>query len=175
MLKINSVKAIYDYDRPYQSFKEEDVSGSGFIISEKGLLATNSNLVLDAINIIARSEKTGKRDFDVEIVGICREKELALCKILDFPKNEIFKFGDSMKLKSGDKVFSLNPSNTGIISSFNSEYTNQEDSLLRSPCYIKTNFTGSLGSPVFNYNNEVIGIFSKENNLFPKDGLSQFL
>ena len=127
-------------------------------------------MVNNAISIIARSEKSGKKDISIEILGICREKELALCKVLDLNllnKNEYFKFSDSMKLKSGDKVFSLNPSNTGIISSFNTESTNKEDSLSRNPVYMKTNFNGTIGAPLLNYNNEVVGIFSEDNNVIP--------
>jgi len=170
MLNLKVVKAIYDYDKPYRNFKEEIITGSAFIINEKGLVLTNAKLVISAVSIVARSEKIGKKDIILEVVGICREKELALCKVLDLNflnKNEFFKFSDSMKLKSGDKVFSLNPSNTGIISSFNSETYHREDSLSRNPIYMQTNFSGTIGSPLLNYSNEVVGIFSEDNNIIP--------
>ena len=172
MLNLKVVKSIYDYDRPYKSFKEEEVTGSGFIFTEKGLVLTNARLVVDSISIVGRSEKIGKKDLSLEVVGICREKELAICKIvnislLNLSKKEVFTFSDSMKLNTGHKVFTLNPSNTGIISTFNSISNNKEDSLSRKPVYIKTNFKGTMGSPLLNYDNKVVGIFSENDNVIP--------
>jgi len=194
MDKSNSViflivtKAKYDYKYPYKTFREKETTGSGFIIDiSRGLILTNAHIVANAISIVGRLPKTGKKDLTLEIIGICREKDLAICKIIDislieqsFPNNLDslnLKFGDSLNVKVGDKVYSLgyplNSSNikttTGIVSGFERVNNNEiEDSLTRSPTYIQFNVIinpGNSGGPLLNENGEVIGINVYDKNM----------
>jgi S1-C subfamily serine protease len=127
MDKINSVlsirvtKAIYRADRPYLFAGDKETSGSGFIIDiEKGLVVTNAHVVANAISISGRSSVTGRKDLSLELLGICREKDVAICKISssDIPlitsglsSEQLSKlnlnFGDSMNINPGDVVISL--------------------------------------------------------------------
>lgn len=182
MDKINSVlslrvtKAIYFADRPYRFAGDKEISGSAFIIDiEKGLVVTNAHVVANAMSILGRSMKTGRRDLSLELVGICREKDLALCRLLPADisliisgssKEEInklnLKFGDSMNVNIGDSVISLSypldsesiKLTTGVISGIVSQSENNnenslneiEDSYLRSPCYLQISAAVNYGS-----------------------------
>lgn len=157
MEKVNSVfsltvtKGIYDAKRPYQSFKDKESSGSGFIIDiNKGYVLTNAHVVRDAISIVGRLPRTGKRDISLELVGFCREKDLALIKIsaADIPlittglspletSNLNLKIADSMFVKPGDSIstigYPLDSQNikitTGVVSGFERVEDEEECSL----------------------------------------------
>ena len=169
------LKGKYNFKRPYSSFDEVESSGSGFLIEGgKGYVVTAAHVVADAISIIGRFIKSGKKDLNLEIVGICREKDLALLKICSsdlslLPDPIPLKFGDSMLIKPGDKVkaigFPLGTSSVkiseGIVSGFESVEDNREDSITRCPAYIQITAPinpGNSGGPLLNAENEVIGI-----------------
>lgn len=181
VLKIKTVQAVYDWERPFYKPSDKEISGTGFIIdSEKGYVLTNAHVVENSLYISARSNKSGKKDFSLELISICREKDLALCKILKEDLallNNIpsLKFGDSMLVKPGDKVrvmgYPLNQNNVkiteGVASGFENinkdeEYEeDKEDSLSRSPYCIQISAPinhGNSGGPVLNEKDEVIGI-----------------
>jgi len=190
MEKSNSVisllvtKAIYDFKRPYQNFKDKESVGSGFIINIKeGFVLTNAHVVSNCISIVGRLPKLGKRDISLELVGICKEKDLALLKIVSSDIQLItnglssieieglnLKFADSMSVKPGDVVktigYPLDSSNvkitTGIVSGFECDKNNErEDTISRSPCYIQISAAinpGNSGGPLLNTLGEVIGI-----------------
>lgn len=171
VFSLTITKENYDPYHPYKSPKNEEIIGSGFIIDiSKGLVVTTSKLVENSISIIGKIEKLGKRDISLELLGICREKDLAICKILDIDllkKNEL-KFDDSMNINLGDSITVLQHSkkNIGSISSFVSIENNSEDSYTRDPTYIEITTHGIQGSPVLNSRGKVIGIISsKSSNL----------
>jgi len=164
MINLVSIRAKYDFTRPYRPPKDEEITGYGFIIdSSKGLVLTNSNIVENSISILGKIDN--KKDLYLEVIGICREKELALCKMNDISNYKTLKFADSILVKVGDKISSSE--NIGIISGLNTESYEREDSLTRIPIYMYSSFEGCMGQPVFNSMNEVIGMFSKENRIIP--------
>ena len=189
VLSLYVTKAIYEADRPYRYPNDEAHEGSGFIIDiVKGLVATNAHVVSDAISIVGRLPRTGKRDLSLEVLGISREKDLAVCKISSEDISLITQgmkktdyhllnltFGDSMKVKAGDSVITLGyplgqeniKITTGVISGFeivpeeSNELSEIEDSYLRSPSYIQISAAinpGNSGGPLLNSKGEVIGI-----------------
>lgn len=180
VVSLNVVKGIYNFKRPYQSFDEDESSGSGFLIDAmKGYVVTAAHVVADAISIIGRFLKTGKKDISLELVGICREKDLALLKIstsdlplliqgMKDPSSLNLKFADSILVKAGDKVkaigFPLGTSikiSDGIVAGFDSVESDREDSITRCPTYIQITAPinpGNSGGPLLNANDEVIGI-----------------
>ena len=191
MDKLNSVlsltvtKAKYNYKRPYQNFKDKESSGSGFIIDiKKGYVVTNAHVVSNAISIVGRSPKTGKKDLSLSLIGICKEKDLAMCKIdeadislilsgMQNPESLNLKFADNMLVKQGDEIktigYPLNSNNikitTGVVSGFekadDSLDIEREDTISRSPTYIQISAAinpGNSGGPLLNSFGEVIGI-----------------
>ena len=174
VLNLKVTKSVYNLIHPYKDPSIKEVSGSGFIIDiQKGLIVTNAEIVLNAITITGFLNKTGKKDLSLEIVGICKEKDLAICKISDISIiNDItklnLKFGDSMNVNIGDKVFSLGKTfSKGIISGNEFQIEDKEE-LTRYPICFSTNIYTDVensGGPLLNKNNEVIGINKVINNI----------
>ncbi len=188
VLQLKVIRAIYKSNRPYGDPSDEMVSGSAFIIDiERGYVGTNAHVVSNAISITGRIPKLGKRDLSLELIGICKEKDLALCKIhhddiklitRDMKKENIkslnMQFGDNMELRETDEVmtigYPLSQENikytTGIVSGFESKdcsdyFGDTEDAKHRSPTYIQITAAinpGNSGGPLLNKKGEIIGI-----------------
>jgi len=194
VLQLIVIKARYKPSRPYGDPIDKKVSGSAFIIDiERGYVATNAHVVSNAISINGRLPKLGKRDLSLELISICKDKDLALCKIHhDDIKLIIYKmsseqikginmrFGDHMDLKETDEVmtigYPLGSENikytTGIVSGFESKDKNEndcgeeEDAKHRSPTYIQITAAinpGNSGGPLIDKNGKVVG---RCNNFF---------
>lgn len=156
VVNLNIIKKVINFKQPYKTFVTEQIFGSGFVINEEGLILTNASLVINSISIIAN------KNYSLQIIGICREKDLALCKFVDKIKVKALKFTDSINITLGEEVFSLGKTfGKGIISGYKKSELETEDSLTRAPNYISTNiYIGeeNNGGPLLNRNNEVIGI-----------------
>lgn len=168
VLQLKVTEAKYSPSRPYSDPNDRQVSGTGFIIDMKrGFVATNAHVVENCITINGRLPKLGKRDLTLELIGICREKDLALCKIIPEDVKLITRdisddisilnmpFGDNMKLRETDEVMAIGyplghdniKYTTGIVSGFQTkddddeyEQNNKgdvEDAINRSPTYIQ--------------------------------------
>ena len=156
VVNLNIIKTVTNFKQPYKDFQTLDITGSGFVISREGLIVTNAELVKDSVSIIANKK------FSLEVVGICREKDLAICKFVDKIKVKPLIFADSMNITLAEQVFSLGKTiSKGIISGYKKFESTKEDSLTRGPNYISTDIHISEennGGPLLNKNNEVIGI-----------------
>jgi S1-C subfamily serine protease len=183
VFSLRIIKAKYDYCHPYKDFKEKKTRGSGFSIDiQNGLVLTNFHVIENAISINGRLMKTGKKDISMNVIGTCREKDLALLKINDMSliSNENIadlKFGDSMKLQPGETVIALGypyesedvKITSGLFSGFGVSdpdekgLVNKEDSYDRCPTYLQISAPvnpGYSGGPLLNSKGEVIGIIS---------------
>ncbi len=78
--------------------------GSGFIISEDGLIVTNHHVIENADQVVVRL--ADRREFEAEIVGADPEADVALLRIPaeDLPTLE---FGDSRDLRVGEWVIGI--------------------------------------------------------------------
>ena len=173
VLQLRVTKAIYNWERPYYPPRDKQSTGSGFVIdAEKRYILTNAHVVENATLIVGRSSQTGRRDLDIELISISREKDLALCRLLDTDiKLQALKFGDSMLVNPGDNVtvigYPLDLVNvkitSGVASGFEVEegHLEIEDAISRSPAYIQISAPinpGNSGGPLLNEKNEVIGV-----------------
>lgn len=186
VLQLKIIKAIYEPSTPYTNPKQMIFFGSGFIIDiKRGFIITSAHIVSDAISIIGRLPKTGDMDITIELIGISREKDLALCKIKHDDLLYIIRgltdicelnmmFDDSMNMTHGDSILTIGyplgqskiKYTNGIISGFESikhQFGNAEDTISRSPTYIQITAAinpGNSGGPLLNKNGKVIGIIS---------------
>ena len=181
----------YNIEMPYQDDSYGVAYGTGFIVDiVKGIIVTNASTVANAVTITGRISKLGQRDLNIKILGICREKDLALCRIesedinyitRDLNKSDItilnMKFGDNMYVDYTDEVIILSypsmsnhiTSVTGIISGTISKNIDDiidgeiEDAIDRLPACIQIIISANLNinsGPVINKKGEVIGIMT---------------
>lgn len=157
----------YDFFRrfaPQMPRDQESQSlGSGFIISTDGYIMTNSHVVDHADKITVRL--TDKREFSAKVIGADRRTDVALLKIqaTGLPKVTV---GDPNKLKVGEWVVAIgspfgfdNSVTAGIVSAKGRSLP--QDNFVP---FIQTDVPinpGNSGGPLFNMNEEVVGINSQ--------------
>lgn len=136
--------------------------GSGFAISEGGLILTNNHVIEKATEIRVKLEN-GK-EYDAKVVGKDPKTDLALVQVkpdADFP--EPVSLGDSDAIRVGDWVMAVgNPFGlghtvtTGIISAKGRIIgAGPYDDFLQTDAAINP---GNSGGPLFNMEGEVVGI-----------------
>ena len=137
--------------------------GSGFIVSEKGLVITNNHVVEKASRITVRFKDQRKRK--AKVVGRDSQTDIALLQIETKPGDAFtaLKLGDSEKLRVGDWVMAIgNPfglSHTvtaGIVSAKGRVIgSGRFDDFIQTDASINP---GNSGGPLFDLNGNVVGI-----------------
>jgi serine protease Do len=157
----------YDFFRrfaPQMPRDQESQSlGSGFIISADGYIMTNAHVVDHADKITVRL--TDKREFTAKVIGADKRTDVALLKIdaTGLPKITV---GDPNKLKVGEWVVAIgspfgfdNSVTAGIVSAMGRSLP--QDNFVP---FIQTDVPinpGNSGGPLFNMDEEVVGINSQ--------------
>lgn len=135
--------------------------GSGFIISEDGLMVTNNHVIEKAEEItITLHDNT---QLEATVLGHDPKTDLALLKIKTTKKLPFVKWGDSTKARVGDWVmavgnpFGLGSTVTAGIISARARNINAGpyDEFIQTDAAINR---GNSGGPLFNSEGEVIGI-----------------
>jgi serine protease Do len=162
-LKVVKTRQNYDYSYFTYSDQPEDISeGSGFVISEDGMILTSSHLVEYAERITA---KLSGWEMDAELVGQDRSIDVAVLRV-----NANRKLKSSLNLRPfvngrvGDQVFVIgNPwglgisVSSGIISAINRTVKDSAFSYNYMQVDAAMN-RGNSGGPVFNVYGEVIAM-----------------
>ena len=164
-----SVVSIELYSRSYvsgqQPIDQEVGAGSGFVISDDGLILTN-NHVVEGVNRIMVVTQDGK-EYEAEVIGTDPTTEVALIRAegIGLPALPL---GNSEELRVGEQVVAVgNPINesltgtvtVGYVSGVNREM-DLNDTGITVPM-IQTDAAinpGNSGGPLFNTKGEVIGI-----------------
>ncbi|MBI3479620.1 MAG: DegQ family serine endoprotease [Nitrosomonadales bacterium] len=143
--------------------QESQSLGSGFIISADGYIMTNAHVVDSADKITVRL--TDKREFRAKVIGVDKRTDVAVLKIeaSGLPKITV---GDPNKLKVGEWVvaigspFGFDSSVTAGIVSAKGRSLPQDNFVP----FIQTDVAinpGNSGGPLFNMEEEVVGINSQ--------------
>lgn len=144
-------------------------TGSGFVLHEQGIIATNAHVVENESNIdITISTANGKNTYKSKVLLKDEINDVALLKIVD---NEFSSFGDlpykiSENAEIGESVFTIGfplnsvmgnniKVNNGIISS----NTGIADDIRHYQISVPLQ-PGNSGGPLFNENGDIIGITS---------------
>lgn len=132
--------------RPFQGMIDQRSAGSGFIVDiKRGLILTNAHVMANTISAGMLSPKTGERLHKLELVSICKEKDLALVRIdtesiaaltkgMKHPENLNVEFADHLALREADSVLALGyplgqkglKSSEGVVSG---SYANNDDTV----------------------------------------------
>jgi serine protease Do len=135
--------------------------GSGFIVSPDGHVVTNAHVARGAEKITVRLQDG--RKLDAEIVGIDDKTDLAVLKLPGGGPYPYVEFGDSDRVRVGDKVIAVgNPFGlggtvtAGIVSATKREVgVGPYDDFLQIDAPINR---GNSGGPTFDLDGNVIGV-----------------
>ena len=141
-------------------------NGSGFLVNNQGIIATNYHVIEGAKEIYVESNK---KDYKCSIVAIDKINDLAILKIQNFNSNPIKYTISSITSETGSSIFALGfpyalsllgneiKLTDGIISStsgYQNDVTTYQISVPVQP--------GNSGGPLFDENGNVIGIVSSK-------------
>ena len=149
--------------------KQEVGSGTGFIISEDGMVLTNRHVVLDedAEYIVLNNE--GER-FSAQVLARDPVKDLAVIKIISEKSFNPLRLGDSDNLQAGQTVIAIgnalgefqNTVSTGVVSGLRRNILASgggQSELLENVIQTDADInSGNSGGPLLNLKGEVIGI-----------------
>ncbi len=149
--------------------KREIGGGTGFIVSEDGMILTNKHVVLDQEADYTVLTNDGKQ-YPARVLAKDPFQDLAILKIEDSNSFSIVKLGDSDKLQIGQSVIAIgnalgefqNTVSVGVISGLGRTITASGGGMVETlEDVIQTDAAinkGNSGGPLLNLRGEVIGI-----------------
>lgn len=164
VVQVFSQIAQIDILQPYRSPEQGQVTGSAFFINEDEIV-TNAHVVDQAKAVWIQIPGMGKSQIDVEIVGVCYDRDLALLRLPAASKKEIelklgtisfLELGDSDKVFRAEEIMALGyplgqqglKSTVGVISG-------REQHMIQIDAAINP---GNSGGPSVNIDGTVIGV-----------------
>lgn len=172
---------------PFSRREVPTATGSGFIVSEDGLIVTNAHVVTNKHRV--KVELKNGITYDAKIMDVDEKADLALLKVNTLHKLPVLLLGRSADLRPGEFVvaigspFSLqNTVTTGIVST--AQRGGKELGLKNSDMdYIQTDAIinyGNSGGPLVNLDGDVIGINTLKvtagiSFAIPSDKIREFL
>ncbi|MCE6960623.1 DegQ family serine endoprotease [Cereibacter sphaeroides] len=135
--------------------------GSGFLISEDGIVVTNNHVVENATEMNVKLQDG--REFRAEIVGTDPMTDIAVIRLKDARDLPFVEFGDSEKLRVGDAVVAVgNPFGlggtvtSGIVSAMGRNINSGPyDDYIQTDAAINQ---GNSGGPLFDTSGKVVGM-----------------
>lgn len=73
----------FNWIEPYKTPKQGMGTGSGFFIDSDGYIVTNYHVVSQASSVKIQIPSFGRHQFDVDIIGVCPDKDVALLKLTE--------------------------------------------------------------------------------------------
>ena len=134
--------------------------GSGFIISDDGIVVTNNHVIENADQI--KVEMFDGSILSAEVIGSDPKTDIAILKIDSNERMPFVDFGDSNTLRVGDWVIAIgNPFgqgfsvSAGIVSARGRELNGRYDDYIQTDAAINR---GNSGGPLFNTDGKVVGV-----------------
>lgn len=169
VIQVFSQVCDFNWLEPYKTPEQGEGRGSGFFINENGDIITNYHVVAQASAVQVQIPTFGHEQFDVKIIGVSPDRDIALLTLTKEAKEKIIKklgkipyltLGDSDKILRSQEVLALGyplgqtrlKSTLGIVSG---------RERLGIFGYIQITAAlnhGNSGGPALNSNGEVIGI-----------------
>ncbi|MET0210382.1 MAG: trypsin-like peptidase domain-containing protein, partial [Burkholderiaceae bacterium] len=137
--------------------------GSGFIVSNDGIVMTNAHVVQDAQEVVVKL--TDRREFRAKVLGVDKSTDIAVLKI-EAKNLPVLPVGSTKQLKAGEWVLAIgspfgfeNTVTAGVVSAKGRSLP--DDGYVP---FIQTDVAvnpGNSGGPLFNTRGEVVGINSQ--------------
>jgi serine protease Do len=159
--------AAIDLLQPYKTPNQGQGTGSGFFINETGEIITNAHVIDQAKAVWIQIPSLGKQQIDVDIVGVCPERDIALLKLRPegmqlvkdtLGKIEFLELGDSDFIHRAQEIMALGyPLGMQGLKSTMGVVSGREQHLIQIDVSINP---GNSGGPSLNHEGKVIGINS---------------
>lgn len=163
--------AEFNWLEPYKTPNQGSGAGSGFFINDHGDIISNYHVVAQASSVEIQIPSFGLERFDVEIIGVCPERDIALLTLTKESRDKILaksgkisflKLGDSDSVLRSQEVLALGyPLGQSRLKSTLGIVSGRER--LGSSGYIQITAPinpGNSGGPALDTNGAVIGINS---------------
>jgi len=159
----------FEFKVPEETEEMESPIGTGFIVSEDGMILTNRHVVLDTEADYTVLTNDGQR-FSAKVLAKDPVQDLAVMKIEGSNPFPVVKLGDSEKLQIGQTVVAIgnalgefqNTVSVGVISGLGRTITASGGGIIETlEDVIQTDAAinrGNSGGPLLNLKGEVIGI-----------------
>ena len=161
--------SIFNWLQPFKSPGHKKTFGTGFFIDAQGHIISNFHVVDQACGIKIQIPSFGKEQFDVEVVGVCPNRDLALLKLTDEAATKIrarlgsipfLKLGDSDQVVRTQEILAMGyPLSQEKLKSTQGIVSGREN--VGGESYIQITAPlnrGNSGGPSFNPQGAVIGI-----------------
>ena len=89
-VKILSQQIEYDWIHPYKNKETSKSIGSGFFIDNKGHILTCSHVIENAKKIFIQIPFMGDEKYEVDVVGLCPDFDIALLKTKDYKNKDYY-------------------------------------------------------------------------------------
>ena len=159
----------FNWLEPYKIEDQYENRGTGFFIDDEGYFITNAHVVSEAKRLWIHVPALGKHPLNVEIVGFCPDRDLALLRLqpdaFEIMQKTLggiayFSLGDSDHIKRTESILALGyplgqyrlKSATGVISGVESIVGRL---LIQITAPVNP---GNSGGPLLNVQGEVIGV-----------------
>jgi putative serine protease PepD len=165
-------RRVYDGAKDAVTYIVADTSqgqatGSGFVVSEDGLIVTNDHVVDGATQVQVKIGTSGQAQ-DATVVGADPSRDLALLKV-DGHDLPTLPFGDSSSLGVGDNTYAIgNPFGldhtltTGIVSALNRSLQAPDGATISGAIQTDAALNpGNSGGPLLDAGGKVIGVNSQ--------------
>lgn len=146
--------------------REEEGSGSGWVLDREGHIVTNYH-VISGSDVISVALSEAEDSFPARVVGSDPQNDIAVLKI-DAPRELLFpvEIGESRTIRVGQKIYAIgNPfglertMTVGIISSLDRTLRSKNDRLMKSIIQIDAALNqGNSGGPLLDNEGKVIGM-----------------
>ena len=144
-------------------------TGSGFLLSEKGIVATNYH-VIDNADRIEVFFPTNEKTFECDVLIENNKDDIALLRLKNFNYSDIsfraipYSIGDRKSIKIGKKVYTLGYPLSDVLG----KDVKLSDGLITSKSGIESDYSvmqidapiqpGNSGGPLFNHDGELVGL-----------------
>jgi S1-C subfamily serine protease len=169
VVQVFSEIAEFNWLEPYKSPTQLQSSGSGFFINDTGEIITNAHVVDQAKALTIQIPSFGKRRFDITLLGVSPERDLALVQLQPEDLAEIkatlkrvpfVTLGNSDQVHRSDQIMALGyplgqqslKSTTGVVSG-RETLAGQQMIQISAPIN-----PGNSGGPSLNCYGQVIGV-----------------